>query len=148
MATMRLTLNRSGVVTGLGGAALVASLAVVRSLASATENTVFWMGSELHWECSFRQQFGIPCPACGMTRSVLLTLHGFWRSALEVNPGGPLLVLGVLLLGATLFAASFRSLTRARPWPDAVFRRMTVAASIYGGLVSAVLLGHWVRAIM
>jgi hypothetical protein len=143
---MRLTLNRARVATGLSGAALVASLVVVRSLASATESTVFWMGRELHWECSFRRQFGIPCPTCGMTRSVLLTLHGSWRSALEVNPGGLLLVLGVLMLAAALFVASFPFLTRARP--DDVFRKMTVAASVYGGLMSVVLFGHWVRAIM
>ncbi len=145
---MRLTRNSAGVLNALCGAALLASLAAARSLASATEGAVYWMGGELHWECFVRTRFGVPCPACGLTRSVLLTLHGFWREALGVNPGGPLVVLGVAALGCVMLAASLRSFTRGRPWPDDVFRKAALAASAYGGVVTTVLLGHWLRALM
>src|SRR5918992_4450342 len=89
---------------GAFGAALVAALFVTRALAEATPTAVYFAGSGLDWACSVRQQFGVPCPACGLTRSVLLTLHGHLGAAAEVNPGGPLVVLGVALLAALMFA--------------------------------------------
>lgn len=145
---MRLTRHGVGVLNGLCGAGLLVSLAAVRSLASATGTAVYWMGGELHWECFIRARFGVPCPTCGMTRSVLLTLHGQWRAAAEVNPGGPLLVLGLLALACVLLAASFRAFTRGRPWSDTATRKAALAASAYGGVVTVVLLGHWLRALM
>jgi len=38
--------------------------------------------------CWFKYISGIPCPACGTTRSVLLILHGAWAEALYLNPLG------------------------------------------------------------
>ena len=133
---------------GAGALALVASGLAARALAVATPQAVYFRGGELGMACAVREQFGVPCPACGLTRSVLLTLHGLWREALAVNPGGPLVVLGVAALGCLLVAASLRSFTRGRPWPDDVFRKAALAASAYGGVVTAVLLGHWLRALV
>jgi hypothetical protein len=46
---------------------------------------------------------GIMDPFCGATRSVYLTMHGQWASALRYNPAAPLLLLaaaGLLVRGA------------------------------------------------
>jgi hypothetical protein len=58
--------------------------------------------------CPFRLLTGLPCPGCGLTRSVVCTLHGDLASAMMFHPLGPLVVaalaLAVLveLLGARL----------------------------------------------
>ncbi|HKP72093.1 MAG TPA: DUF2752 domain-containing protein, partial [Pyrinomonadaceae bacterium] len=68
--------NRAGTAPGVVGASLLLQLGLIRALASATSERVFVLGRELHWGCWFKARFGVPCPTCGMTRSVLLSLHG------------------------------------------------------------------------
>ena len=43
--------------------------------------------------CSFREQFGIPCPSCGCTTSFALFIRGRWPEALHANAAGFLLAL-------------------------------------------------------
>lgn len=42
--------------------------------------------------CPLRTMTGIPCPFCGMTRSVVAAMHGHLATSLRDNPGGILLV--------------------------------------------------------
>lgn len=52
--------------------------------------------------CGFKAQFGLPCPTCGMTTSVLAFAKGeIWHS-FYVQPAGA--VLCCILIGAGLFA--------------------------------------------
>jgi hypothetical protein len=48
--------------------------------------------------CPFRMSTGLPCPGCGMTRSVVRLLHGDVSASLWFHPLGPLLVLGLGML--------------------------------------------------
>ncbi len=145
---MAACVNRAGLASGVAGAALLAQLFVLRAVSSATESSVALAGRELHWGCSFKQAFGIPCPNCGLTRSVVFALHGQLGRALEMNPAGPLLVLGALLLSAALFHLALRH--RAGPVGDVagrLQRRIILGAALYGGLIFAVLLANWVLVI-
>lgn len=132
---------------GAGSLALVAAGLAARALASATPQAVYFRGSELGMACAIREQFGVPCPGCGLTRSVLLTLHGHLGAALEINPGGPLVVLGAALLAALLFALALPRPDGRAPASERLVRRAVFAASAYGCLTTVVLLAHWVRAI-
>lgn len=42
--------------------------------------------------CPLRTLTGIPCPLCGMTTSVVATIHGHLVDAVAANPAGPLAV--------------------------------------------------------
>ena len=140
---------RNRIAAGFGGASLLASLVAARAVASASDTAVFIAGYELHWGCLFKRAFGIPCPTCGMTRSVLLMLDSHPAAAWGMNPGGPLLVCGALLTSAALLHLAFR---RRASGPDASFetarRRIATGAYIYGGLMAFVLVAHWVRVIV
>ena len=48
--------------------------------------------------CAFRTVTGVPCPLCGMTTSVVATVHLRIDDALAANPAGILAVLVALLL--------------------------------------------------
>jgi hypothetical protein len=38
--------------------------------------------------CLFKNVTGIPCPSCGVTRSVFMVIQGEWMQALMLNPLG------------------------------------------------------------
>lgn len=61
-----------------------------------------WIGYQLHTHsqdagtlCLFKSATGIPCPSCGITRSVLLLAQGEVMPAVWINPLG---ILAALLL--------------------------------------------------
>lgn len=65
--------------------------------------------------CPFRLATGIPCPFCGLTRSVFAAGQGLWTGSLEHNVLGPL----VLVLAAVLLPLSVNAVLRRKPlrWP-------------------------------
>lgn len=62
--------------------------------------------------CPFRRLTGLPCPACGLTRSFVYTTHGHLAEAFHSHAFGPLLVL--VIIGAALVLA-VRAATRRPP---------------------------------
>jgi hypothetical protein len=133
---------------GAGGAGLLALLALGRALTTANDAYVTFAGRELHWTCAFKQAFGVPCPNCGMTRSVVFTLHGEWAGALRMNPAGPVLVIGALALCVALLAMALGRPRVGEPTAASrAARRLALASAVYGGVFAAVLLANWVRVI-
>ena len=119
-------------------AALVAARAVFR----ADGEHVWLLGQLFGSACLFRERFGIPCPNCGMTRSVILALHGEFGAAMQLNPAGPLLVLGALAASALLALAAMRAReTDVRRW-------LIPSTLAYAGVYVAVLIGHWLAIIL
>jgi Protein of unknown function (DUF2752) len=107
---MRKLLSRPGMPPAVAGLAILLQAAVARIMLQADESRVYFLGHPLNWACSFYERFGLPCPTCGMTRSVVLALHGQWERAWRLAPGGPAFTLGVLFVAAgvlILAAAQF-----------------------------------------
>lgn len=140
--------NRAGNAPGLVGALMLAQLALLRAVASATPERVYLAGRELHWGCWFKERLGFPCPTCGMTRSVLLALQGRFGEAASLNPAGLLLVCGLVLLGLALIFLMFYRRRNTSLAAGAVHRRIRLGASAYGGLLIAVLFAHWLAEIV
>lgn len=139
--------SRPGAAAGVVGALMASQVVLLGVLGSATTESVSFAGRELHWGCSFREWFGIPCPNCGMTRSVLLSLHGRLGEAVSLNPAGPLLVLGIVLFSAAMF---FLMAYERRHTGAALARArssITRGSIAYAAVLLVVWLGHWVRAI-
>lgn len=53
--------------------------------------------------CSFLRVTGLPCPGCGLTRSVVAAFRGDLATAWALNPLGILFALLFLLLGVLVF---------------------------------------------
>lgn len=52
--------------------------------------------------CTFHLTTGLPCPGCGLTRSVVSCAHGHWAEAIHYHPLGPLVFaafVGVVAIG-------------------------------------------------
>ncbi len=47
--------------------------------------------------CVLRQTTGIPCPGCGLTRSVVSAVHGNWKASRTFHRLGPVVLVFVLL---------------------------------------------------
>jgi len=133
-----LGLSRKSWTAGLAGGALLASLAVARGLAGASPAAVHFAGRELPVVCVSRLLFGVTCPGCGMTRSVLMTLGGDLGGALAANPAGPVLVAALILLAVQLLLAA-----RAPEGGTSVKRRLLPWAYLYGAVVASVMLIQW-----
>jgi hypothetical protein len=137
-----------GSTPGLVGASLLVLLAALRAFASANSERVFVLGRELQWGCLFQRAFGIPCPICGMTRGVLLTLHGHLGDALRLNPAAPLLVAGLVLFAIALIFVSLYQRARDPLSAGRLHARVRIVSRAYAGLLFAVLFAHWIAEIL
>jgi Protein of unknown function (DUF2752) len=131
----------------LFAAMLLVELAAAHVLLTADSETVFFEGRPIHAACSFKQRFGVPCPACGISRSLVMTLHGDVATASVLNPGGPLAIFTMLYFaGAMLWLAVRRKLR-----PAADFERTTKViqwSTAAMGITLIVAVGiHWIRVI-
>lgn len=134
---------RPGAPAGFTGAAIALQLLALRALAAADSTSVTFAGSELHWGCLFKQRYGIPCPNCGMTRSVLLTLHGQVAQGWAVNPAGTLMLFGVVLFGAAMFVLMFYQRTQAAPRVERLRALIRQGSLTYACLLVFAMFAHW-----
>ena len=75
--------------------------------------------------CPFHNLTGLPCPGCGLTRSVVCCTHGLWHQALLYHPLGPL-ALGVML-GITVWrVTALCAPLRLKPLNAYLARRLQV----------------------
>lgn len=58
--------------------------------------------------CPFRRLTGLPCPGCGLTRSWVYLVHGWWRESFLAHPFGPVAVALVVVLAVLAARARLR----------------------------------------
>jgi hypothetical protein len=132
---LALTRTRDWVRSCLTGIFLLAMVAAARVLFSVAGDQTFFLGRAFGAVCSFRARFGIPCPNCGMTRSVILAAHGEFSQAAHFSWGGVALVVGMLIVAVallTLGAIQFRGDAEAARRASRAFRKfvLTMSASV------------------
>jgi len=70
------------------------------ALAAVALGVSFWFTPETLPStivCGFRQMSGLPCPGCGLTRSVCSISHGHFGAAWEFNPFGYVFYVAMVL---------------------------------------------------
>lgn len=87
--------------------------------------------------CMSKRLFGMECPGCGLTRSVVASSRGQWSRAMHHHPAGP------IIFGWALVQIPYRlgNLWRIRTGRD-VWRLPGAAMMV--ALISAVCLVQWV----
>ena len=122
---------------------LLCGVCALRFLFQSDEAHSWFLGRAFGSACLFRARFGIPCPNCGMTRSLILAAHGEIVRSLRLAPGGAAMVLAAVATSLVLGALGVGML-----WgrPSTVCRlhaalRATVLAC--AGLSATIWLGGW-----
>lgn len=96
--------------------------------------------------CTFLTSMGLPCPSCGLTRSVTCIYHGWFHAAWQYNPFGYgfALVFGlyaVLFVTPARWRNRVRTATRRHAIAITVFLVAFIAGLIVHGIVRATLVG-------
>jgi hypothetical protein len=135
--------SRPGFIAGLLAVMLLGELAAARLLFDADREGVTVAGVPWRTACAFKERFGIPCPACGMTRSVVLSLHGDVSTAAELNPGGPVIVFGLLYFSAAMIFLAFRQRARPPAQLGGAKRFIQWSTAAVGMMLISVVCVHW-----
>lgn len=127
------------------GSVVIAALIFIEMIAAgvlfqADQDRVYFLGRPLKIACSFKQATGKPCPGCGLTRGIVLSVHGRLRDAWALSPSGPLLTAGSLALAICMSWYSRFGTPRALRW-------MQIGFVSYACLAITIWLSAWIRLI-
>lgn len=123
---------------------MLADLAALRWLLDGDAAGVRVLGRPLAIACGVRARFGVPCPTCGVTRGVVLAVHGAWADAWSLAPGAAMAVAGMVVLALALIVLGARQLA-GHPVSARWIRRPAV---LWAGVTVAVWLIGWVAAVI
>ena len=127
----------SGVPAALAtSGAIVLQLCAIGAAFDADSRHVHFLGAPLDFTCSFHQQLGLPCPTCGVTRAIVLTLHGEFASAFALFPAAPIAVLGLTALAIALLV--YARLAARSAATGAFLRRVRNVGLVYAGVGAVV----------
>jgi hypothetical protein len=135
---------RPGIASAAVGMLLLAQIAAAALLLRASQDGVWLLGHPIGGVCLFRRLTGLPCPACGMTRSIVLTLNGHLGAALRLNLAGPVWVLAVATIAAALLWLAWRERHRGADRAAAARRRVRLLAVAQGAVFGLMLAANWI----
>lgn len=138
---------RPGIASAAVAVLMLAQMAALGILLRATQDGVWLLGRPVGGACLFRRMTGVPCPTCGMTRSIVLTLNGHLGAALRLNLAGPAWVLAVLTLAAALLWLAWRERYRVADRAVADRRWVRLLAVAQGAMFGLILAANWIFAL-
>jgi hypothetical protein len=136
---MAQSLSKPGTAPTAVGLFILLQMAATRLVLNADELRVYVLGHPINWACALKARFGLPCPTCGLTRSVVLSLHGEIARAWNVAPGGPVAVVGCLAFAIALLLLNGVT-PRYRERMKAAIRSGALA---YAALAATVWIAGW-----
>jgi hypothetical protein len=125
------------------GTAVLLQCAATAWLLRADGERVYLLGRPIFRVCALRSRYGLPCPTCGMTRSIVLTLHGEIGRAWHLAPAGPVTVFGLLLFAAAMLVLARVQRSGTKPWEDKAKGWIQNGALTYGGAALVVWVTGW-----
>jgi hypothetical protein len=90
--------------------------------------------------CQMRRVTGLPCPTCGITRSLSMLTKGEWRRACAYHPLGP--VVAALLVGGWFYAIACSARGRAPQMPRN--RVVLVGIAVFGAASIAIWIARYI----
>ena len=94
------------------------------------------------WQCPVRSTLGVACPACGLTRAMVLFSQGHWKAAIDLHAFAPLLLgAGIFLVIASILPAGVQHKIADQ---ITAFERLT---GIVGLLIISIL-AYWILRII
>jgi hypothetical protein len=116
-------------------ALLVVILAFVLEVRPGGKVACCWLPDyPLPGTCLSHEWFGVNCPGCGLTRSIVWLAHGDWEASWHMHRVGGILALAILL------QIPYRVLCLRRGGKPILG---TVFPSFFGYVLIALLIGNW-----
>jgi len=140
--------SRPGFTAGLLGSLLLLELAAARLVLQADNDFVYFLGHRINYVCSVRERFGIPCPACGLSRGFVLTVHGSIGDAWRLSPTGPLAAMGMFSMGLALLVLAWTQRSRSSVQTSRVQRVIRTGALTYAAAGTLVWGISWLMTIL
>ncbi len=125
------------------GCVILADALSARCLLRADEQRVFVLGRPIEWACALRSRFGLPCPTCGLTRSIVMSLHGEVGGAWRMAPVGPVAVFGMIAFALAMLALAWSQSAGAAQWEAQARAWIRKITAIYAVATVAIWLGGW-----
>jgi len=58
------------------------------------------------WQCPVKSTLGVACPACGLTRAMVLFAQGHWKAAIDLHAFAPIFFgVGIFLVAGSILPA-------------------------------------------
>jgi hypothetical protein len=108
------------------GLAILGELVLLHFVLEADAERATLFGHALPMLCALRETLGLPCPTCGLTRAVGMSLHGELGDAWRLFPAAPL-TLGWLTVFALALVGLGRRLADA---PNQAARTLLTRAAL------------------
>jgi len=125
------------------GCVTLADALAARCLLRADQAHVFVLGRPIEWVCALRSRFGLPCPTCGLTRSVVMSLHGEFGAAWRMAPAGPVALFGMIAFALAMLALAWSQWAGAFQWEAQARAWIRKVTPIYAAATVAIWIGGW-----
>lgn len=138
--------SRPGFAAAVTGLAILLEAVMAGLLLRADEARIYVLGRPVGWVCGLKSRLGLPCPTCGMTRSLVLSLHGEISRAWHMAPGGPVIMFGLLGFAAALLVLACMQWQGAKRGATSAVTWLRHSALIYAAAAMLVWIGGWAAA--
>ena len=108
MEADRIKINRirSGLFSPVLGPLMQNRRAIVLLAAVTVVQVALTAAGTIAWQCPVKSTLGVTCPACGLTRAVVLFTQGHWKSAIDLHAFGPVFFgIGIFLVAGSILPA-------------------------------------------
>jgi hypothetical protein len=90
------------------------------------------------WQCPVKSTLGVACPACGLTRAMVLFTQGHWKAAIDLHAFAPVFFgVGIFLVAGSMLPARVQ---QKFAYQIAAFERHSGIV----GLLTLSILAYWI----
>lgn len=139
---VKITRLRSGFFSPVLGPLVRNRRATVLLAAVIVVQVALTMAGTIGWQCPVKSTLRVACPACGLTRAMVLFTQGHWKAALDLHAFAPIF-LGVVifLVVASIMPAGVQQ--KVAPLIAAFESRSGIT-----GLLGLGILAYWILRIL
>ena len=144
MKADRIKINqiRSGFFSPVLGPLMRNRQAVILLAAVTVGQIALTAAGTIAWQCPVKSTLGVACPACGLTRAMVLFAQGHWKAAIDLHAFAPIFFgVGIFLVIGSILPAG---LQQKIAYQIAAFERLT---GIVGLLILSIL-AYWILRII
>jgi hypothetical protein len=140
MRADRIKINhiRSGFFSPVLGPLVRNRRAIILLAAITVVQVALTAAGTIAWQCPVKSTLGVACPACGLTRAMVLFTQGHWKAAIDLHAFAPVFFgVGIFLVAGSMLPARIQ---QKFAYQIAAFERHSGIV----GLLTLSILAYWI----